>query len=217
MSEFVSRMNLLANLESKDYIFFRNINLNWNEVISQCEDTVKRNPEYWSSLVKDEDNIEIWDEVGQNYVKSLYQNKLWGYNKHNTKVWETTAKPNKLTMPWETALLDLLPLDYAISRPTLQSPGNIMPWHQDNFHFFKRQNPKHSAFIVRFIVFMKDWDVGHIIQAGDSAITNWQAGDVILWHPTRWHLSANIGISDKWTTNVTGRLQEYVRLDKILN
>lgn len=217
MSEFVLRMNLLASLENKDYIFFRNIDLNWDEAVSQCEDAVKRNPEYWSALVEDDGNIEVWDEVGKTYIKSLSQNKLWGYNKHNTKVWETTAKPKKIEMSWEGKLAELLPLECPISRPTLQSPGNVMPWHRDNFHFYKRQHSDNSEPVVRFIVFMKDWDVGHVLQAGNSIIANWRAGDVILWHPDRFHLSANIGISNKWTTNITGKLQENIRLDKILN
>ena len=65
-------------------------------------------------------------------------------------------------------------------------------------------------YTIRFIVFHNDWEIGHIIQAGDSYIPHWKQGDVITWFPRRWHLAANIGMLDKWTTNITGVLREEV-------
>ena len=62
--------------------------------------------------------------------------------------------------------------------------------------------------IIRFVVFMKDWDIGHVLQSENSIISHWKAGDTIVWHPGKFHLSANIGISSKWTFNITGILKD---------
>jgi hypothetical protein len=90
-----------------------------------------------------------------------------------------------------------------------------MPWHIDNFHFWKRNYPT-SEHIIRFIVFQEDWKHGQIIQAGSSIISHWQAGDAVTWHPTRWHLSTNAGVENKWTTAVTGILLEEFEVDQLI-
>jgi hypothetical protein len=118
-------------------------------------------------------------------------------------------------MSWEENVAKQLPLLNLISLPTLQTPGNVLPWHQDKFFNFKRNYPNDIKFIVRFTIFMKDWQIGHVLQAGNSIISHWRAGDCVIWYPDRWHLSANIGINNKWTNNITGILTEEINWDSI--
>jgi hypothetical protein len=212
MSEFVSRKKFLDLLYSVDYLKVGNICVDWDIINQECNKNVEKYPEYWCSLVDDK-NFEVWDENGKNYLKSLANFEKWGYTSHNTKSWETTSIKPKLNMNWENKIISKLPLYESVSRPTLQKPGNIMPWHQDNFAYFKHEYSNLYEYVVRFIVFQADWDLGHFIQSGNSIISHWKAGDVIVWYPDRWHLSANIGISDKWTQNVTGILKEEFFID----
>ena len=206
---FVSRTRLLEILDSKDYISFGNIDyLNWKEITKTCEDAVVNNPQYWCSLVPEQSDS--WDEIGDNYFDSISHFKDWGYTSSNTTSWETTATRPQLSMDWESYVLERLPITNSICRPTLQKPGNIMPWHNDKFFNFKRNYPNQKEFVVRFIIFINDWTPGQFIQAGNSVIKGWQAGDIVLWHPTRMHLAVNAGYANKWTTNITGILDEEI-------
>lgn len=210
MSASVSRMSFLEQLKSQDYITIGNISADWDNIVKQSETLVEQHPEYWCSLVPDQNDFDSWDSIGDEYIQSMAQLRDWGYTKYNTQSWETTSQRSQLHMPWEQTIMDWFPLEQPISRPTLQKPGNIIPWHQDQFFFFKRKHPQQYNHVVRFIVFMKDWEVGHLLQAGNSVVTHWQAGDVILWYPDRMHLGANVGVTNKWTQNVTGILKEEI-------
>jgi hypothetical protein len=212
MSESVSRKNFLNLLDKVDYYKFGNISADWDGINLECEKFVNQNSEYWCSLVPDE-TFQIWDENGKEYLKSLENVKKWGYNSTNTMSWETTSRAPVLKMNWEQSLYDYFPLSKTVSRPTLQKPGNVMPWHVDNFYYFSHEYPELRDYIVRFIVFHNDWDIGHILQAGNTIISHWKRGDIIVWHPQRVHLSCNVGISDKWTTNFTGILKETITIN----
>lgn len=206
----VSRKNFLEYLKSVDFVWFGNINLDWKSIQQECNQAVNDHPQYWCSLVVDKDDEDSWDNIGDEYYAELSNIRRLGYTKDNTRSWETTAARPPLIMDWEKALVEKLPLDYAICRPTLQMPGNIMPWHEDKFFYFRRQYPDMSDWVARFIVFQNDWTQGQIIQAGNSICSHWRAGDVIVWHPNRWHLSANAGIQGKWSCNVTGILHKEI-------
>ena len=210
MYESLSRKNFLNLLADRDYVLFKNIELDWQQATTECESLVIKHPEYWTSLIPDQ--VEAWDELGKTYQSSLHNSLTWGYNQHNTKSWETTARLPKLVLSWEQQCIKQLPISQGIARPTCQPPGNSMPWHVDSFILWKRDN-LFSEFVIRFIIFHEDWKKGQILQAGDSPITNWKAGDAVTWHPDRWHLSGNSGIENKWTTAVTGILQEEILVD----
>jgi hypothetical protein len=92
-------------------------------------------------------------------------------------------------------------------------PGTVMPWHYDKFYYMNRiVDEEQKPFLSRFLIFLEDWQSGHYLEAGRSIVTGWRAGDVIAWHPNRGHLSSNVGLTDKWTCNVTGVLKEQIRL-----
>ena len=210
---FVSRKNFLQQLETVDYLKFGRLRADWPAVVDSCEAAVAANPAHWCSLVVDKTTFDSWDHIGDEYVESMQQNHDWGYTPANTRSWETTCAKPQVIMDWEQAVTDQLPLQAgAISRPTLQQPGNIMPWHVDKFFYFRRNHPD-GEHVIRFLYFMKDWQIGHMLQAGDSIISHWSAGDVIVWHPDRFHLSLNAGFTDKWTTNATGILNEQLWID----
>ena len=213
MSEFVSRKNFLNLLDGVDYYKFGNISADWESINSECERFVENYPDYWCSLVPDE-SFEVWDDNGKDYLKSIEQHAKWGYTSQNTRSWETTSRSPVLEMSWEESIRNYFPLDNTVSRPTLQKPGNVMPYHVDKFFYLKHKYPDSKDYIVRFIVFHNDWSPGHLLQAGDSIISHWKRGDVIVWYPSRVHISCNVGFNDKWTTNVTGILKESVELNK---
>ena len=98
-------------------------------------------------------------------------------------------------------------LDFATIACMKQEPGNTNPWHFDNYlGALKRANLEYKDIkkIRRYLLFLEDWDWGHILQVGNNVLSNWKAGDLYTWDSGIYHLSANCGISAKWTCQITG-------------
>ena len=88
-----------------------------------------------------------------------------------------------------------------------QDPGNSIPWHRDHYFQMKRKLGRaddDSDGILRFLVFLEDWKVGHYFQAGQTPFVQWKSGDVITFPPDMYHLSSNCGLEPKYTLQVTG-------------
>lgn len=205
----VLRMNLLNYLNTVDFVHFDHIDDDWKQILTTCESTADAHPDYcWSAVI--DDSFEAWDTNGDTLKNALDLNRQYGYLSSNTVAWDTACKKPKLIMDWEARILEKLPIDLPVGIVIKETPGHTMPWHQDRYTYFKHVNEV-TDYVVRFIVFLKDWQIGHFIQAGDGIISHWKAGDVILWHPDRWHLSTNAGINNKWTYSVTGVLHENVQ------
>lgn len=205
----VSRKNLIDYLKTVDYVRFSHINDDWSSVIRECVQCEKDHPDYRWSVVLD-DTFEEWNSMGEQMKEAYSVNKAYGYTPGNTVAWKTTCGNPKLNMSWEQRVMDQLPLIHPVSTPTLQNTGNIIPWHKDRHFYFKQTHPEDQEYVVRFLVFPQNWQTGHLLQVGNSILSHWIAGDVVLWHPDRMHLSVNVGMNDKWTCNITGILTEEV-------
>ena len=131
----------------------------------------------------------------------------YGWSKHNTQIWKSTNPDTKIEFNWEQTLLDQLPVTHGIAALTRQDVGQVLPWHQDKFYMHRRLYPDVDLPIWRFLVFMEPWQMGHVLQVGNSIVHGWQRGEVVVWKPGTWHVSANIGNTTKWTCNVTGFVQ----------
>ena len=89
-----------------------------------------------------------------------------------------------------------------------QPPGNIIPIHRDTFFQIKKRFPDDNRQKVRANIFLEDWNVGHMLQyefqGGWSSCTHWEAGQGFIWDSGPLHLSANAGMSDKYTLQISG-------------
>ena len=205
MFEYVSAKHLLDKLATVNYMHYGNIELPWEKYITECDLAVTENPTHWDHNVKTKDDSEVWNADYQLILDNMEIYRLAGYRETNTRVWKTTMTQPKITFPWEADIVAQLPINNAVATPTLQQPGNIMPMHVDNFVYLKKKAGE-DANILRFLIFMKDWQDGHVLQVGDSWLSHWNQGDVYVWHPTVRHVAINAGFTDKWTCNVTGVL-----------
>lgn len=193
-------MNSLTKLiNHNDIVYYKTINLDWDQVATDLE-TIKTDTEYEVSVVSEQ----------QYHGDDLYalQNEYakYGYTSHNTKIWKTTGKEPKITFDWEADICKELPLDHAIATVTRQDPGQILPWHPDRFFMLRNRHPNDTRPIYRFLMFLEDWKMGHVLQFGDTVLHHWKRGDVYIWDPKMEHVSANIGLETKWTCNITGFL-----------
>ena len=90
----------------------------------------------------------------------------------------------------------------------LQPPGNVVPVHRDTFFQINKRFPDDARLKVRANMYLQDWSVGEFIQYEDDDVwhnsTHWNAGEGYVWDHNHLHVSANAGMKDKYTLQVSG-------------
>jgi hypothetical protein len=85
------------------------------------------------------------------------------------------------------------------------SPGVVLPNHRDTYARFRQlHNIADPDTIWRAVIFLEDWQSGHYLEIDRTPVTQWAAGDMVAWQNDVPHLAANIGISDRYTLQITG-------------
>jgi hypothetical protein len=86
------------------------------------------------------------------------------------------------------------------------STGTVMPVHQDLYkryiELFDLKGREHT--INRALVLLEDWQSGHYLEVNGVPVVNWPAGQVVQWVYDVPHMAANIGLSDRYTLQITG-------------
>ena len=76
-------------------------------------------------------------------------------------------------------------------------PGEFQCMHVDA-HTLDVKN------LVRYTIFLQDWEPGHIFVLDDQYISNYKAGDMFEWSdPLSVHCPANIGYNSRYTFQIT--------------
>jgi hypothetical protein len=86
--------------------------------------------------------------------------------------------------------------------------GTVLPTHGDLYkryvELFNLEGREDT--IRRAIIFLEDWQSGHYLEIADDVITKWTAGTVIEWAYDTPHMAANLGLTPRYTLQVTGHL-----------
>jgi hypothetical protein len=86
--------------------------------------------------------------------------------------------------------------------------GTILPVHQDTYkkyvELFDLQDRPHT--IRRAIVFLEDWASGHYLELDNIPVTGWRKGFTVIWAYDRPHMAANIGLTPRYTLQITGHV-----------
>ncbi len=92
-------------------------------------------------------------------------------------------------------------------------PGSTLPNHSDTYNRYREiHNITDPSTIYRAIVFLEDWQSGHYSEIDGNAVVNWSAGDILLWQNDVPHLAANVGMTDRYTLQLTGTCNENILL-----
>lgn len=114
---------------------------------------------------------------------------------------------------WTADQLDFVELGKKLNMEVItvssicQPPGCIVPLHRDTFFQIKSRYPDRSELKVRANIYLEDWKMGQFIQYDDSISVKWRAGEGFIWDSTHLHLSANAGMENKYTLQVSGFLK----------
>jgi len=82
--------------------------------------------------------------------------------------------------------------------------GVIMPTHSDQFNRYCQVFDVERAKVWRAVLFLEDWAPGHYFEIDGQPITDYIRGDYILWRSETPHAASNIGLTPRYTLQITG-------------
>lgn len=86
--------------------------------------------------------------------------------------------------------------------------GTVLPTHGDLYAkyiaLFDLKGQEHK--IRRAVVFLEDWASGHYAEYMHEPLVKWQAGTVMEWSYDTPHMAANLGLTPRYTLQITGHL-----------
>lgn len=131
------------------------------------------------------------------------------YHEDNTRIQQLWFKDSDIDYK---DLGEKLGMEVITVSTILQPPGNVVTLHRDTFFQINKLYPDDTRTKVRANIFLEDWKPGHFINYQDENLewqtcTHWKQGQGFLWDSNHLHLSANAGLSPKYTMQVSGFLR----------
>lgn len=144
--------------------------------------------DYTKKLHNDPEQVALWKSQG--FTHKNFTGKMYGMDN---------------PMPgWSEPFFSIFPGEHTGLCLYKMEPGDIMPTHSDTFSKFKDlHNISQSDEIHRAIIFLEDWKSGHIFEINNTPVTNWKAGDYVVWKNDTPHMAANLGTEPRYTAQLT--------------
>jgi hypothetical protein len=103
--------------------------------------------------------------------------------------------------------------DYGYDSFHIQRPGQMLMYHHDLYYAIIRDEDPELSWkpekLRRFVIFMEDWQPGHVWIAGNTTYSHWKAGECITWS---WvdmpHGTANLSPNSRYSLHLTGYMGE---------
>ncbi len=186
----------------KDYFYLGNFKADYKKIIKQVSRIEKKKK--YSVVVNSDEKLKKTKEHKR--IDSFLD---WGYKKEQTKYLQIFS--DEYPKLFEK-FIKFSKLGCASSSLIKQYPGNTIPWHYDTHVTFKNKIKKDKISknkkVVRYMVFLTDWDWGHYFCVGNNVVHQWKAGDFITWEPHIHHCGSNAGMTPKITLNITGLIEK---------
>jgi hypothetical protein len=148
---------------------------------------------YINEPFNDRESLKKWKDLG--FTQSRFTGDM--YDMRNPEPsWVSTFRRY---FPWKK-------FSWSIYR---MGPGTVLPNHSDTFaRFIDIHKIENVRTICRAVIFLEDWDSGHYFEIDNTPIVNWRAGDGVAWRYDTLHLAANVGMTDRYTLQITGIVDE---------
>jgi len=105
---------------------------------------------------------------------------------------------------WARGLAEGLGLDDVGVSLYKMAPGRILPGHIDTYKMYKKVLGIDHNRIFRIVVFLEDWQSGHYFEIDGCGKVNWKKGDYVYWKGDTEHMAANLGLTKRYTLQITG-------------
>lgn len=147
------------------------------------------NYEYVKTYFKDEKQMKEWESVG--YLPENLSMEICQVD-NNHEFFEKISN----------AFPELKNISLCFHKLT---PGHYLPTHSDQYAYYSKvHNIKDRNLIRRNIIFLEEYQIGHLLVIGDRIISHWHPGDVASWSGQTPHSAINLGVTDRYTLQVTG-------------
>jgi len=144
---------------------------------------------YTNEPFNDPESLSLWRKLG--YTQTKFTGDM--YDMRN-------PEPN-----WITPFRNLIPWKHFSWSVYRMGPGCVLPNHSDTYVKFRQiYNIDPSQSICRAVVMLEDWHSGHYFEIDGHPQTRWIAGDTFVWRDDVAHLAANVGMTDRYTLQITG-------------
>ena len=151
-----------------------------------------------------EDNVTILDRAGEFEEQNLRYIEA-GYNHDNSMYYRAFEVDDEVHEFCRT----LFPR-YSVGIMK-QPPGQTLPSHEDTFYKFAKTHDIDPYECCRVNIFLEDWCSGHYFEINENPVLHWKRGDAIIIERDEPHLSGNMGLTTKYTMQVTGVKNELTR------
>lgn len=94
-------------------------------------------------------------------------------------------------IPCHQQFLDLLNVDNGSISLICLEPGQVIPVHTDNFYKLRQEYNVSIEYCIRYLIFLEDWQFGHVVEFDELIITKWRKGDVWKFDSSSPHYAAN--------------------------
>lgn len=149
---------------------------------------------------------------------------LWHVPSENPDLYKQSQAPDSYgnsnttihQLWWDSTQLDFdeigrqLGIDVITISSIRQDPGNVIPYHRDQFKKMSERFPTRTETKVRANIFLEHSKLGHILQfsVDDEIITaaDWKQNQGYMFDSEVPHLSCNAGLEPKYTLQVSGFL-----------
>ena len=74
---------------------------------------------------------------------------------------------------------------------TCIEPARVIPTHNDAFYKLRTEHGVDIDDCVRYLIFLQDWELGHMVEFDKQPITKWKKGDVWVFDHLEYHCAAN--------------------------
>jgi hypothetical protein len=103
--------------------------------------------------------------------------------------------------------------DYGYDSFHIQRPGQVLMYHHDLYYAVIRDADPELSWkpekLRRFVIFLEDWQPGHIWIAGNTTYSHWKKGECITWS---WvdmpHGTANLSSNSRYSIHLTGYMSD---------
>lgn len=144
---------------------------------------------YSNEPFNDQLSLDHWRSLG--YTQTRFTGDM--YDMRNSEPdWIT---PFRKHFPWKY-------FSWSVYR---MGPGTVLPNHADTYARFRKiHNIENVDSIFRAVIFLEDWQSGHYFEINQDPVVEWCTGETIIWRNDTLHLAANMGMTDRYTLQITG-------------
>ena len=147
------------------------------------------NLNYYNEQFNDPASLEWWRSLG--YTQTKFTGDMYDMRSDEPE--------------WMNRFREYFPWKYFSWSIYRMTPGCALPKHSDLYVRFRNlYNIEDPSKIRRAVVFLDDWQSGHYFDVDDTPITQWRAGDGVIWEYDVPHSAANVGINSRYTLQITG-------------